>query len=360
MTNYILNFGKLKQVISQAMKSYLYIIFITFATIFYSCANNKLYPGIDFPHIGELTNGDTVVSDIPTDMVMRMYIVDSFALCHCFNALDNKLIHVYNTNSGNFVTSFGSTGRGPGEIDLSYSSYKQDERVVQIITDHTSQNIKFYLDSIFAGVNYFTSTPLNRNPNSDIFSFKDTLLISDFDFRKKYNYRFAIMNPHGDTIFCYRDGTYKKDSPIAIHPNYSMLFTYTNGNFETEVFSLENNQITLANRVTYIDPNRVLDEEILKSKDYPGLASHIYASDKYIYTGWSNSLKSKGNDKSPSKLLIFDWSGNAKGFVTLEGQEHFFWMKAADEKNKKMYVIIKNSQGQLNIVRYDMSHLPLW
>lgn len=64
------------------MKSYLYIIFITFATVFYSCANNKLYPGIDFPHIGELTNGDTVVSDIPTDMVMRMYIVDSFALCH--------------------------------------------------------------------------------------------------------------------------------------------------------------------------------------------------------------------------------------------------------------------------------------
>ena len=104
-----------------------------------------------------------------------------------FNTLDNKLIHVYNTNNGNFVTSFGATGRGSGEIDLSYSSYKQDERVVQIITDHTSQNIKFYLDSIFAGVNYFTSTPLNRNPNSDIFSFKDTLLISDFDFRKKYN-----------------------------------------------------------------------------------------------------------------------------------------------------------------------------
>ena len=327
-----------------------------------SCTNTKqkLYPGIDFPHVGTLKNGDTVVHDIPTDKVMQMYIVDSFALCHCFNTLDDKLIHIYNINNGNFITSFGATGRGPGEIDLSYSSYKRDERVLQIITNHTSQNIKFTLDSIIKGINHFTSIPLNARPNSDIFSFRDSLLISDFDFRKKHNFRFAIMGPKGDTIYCYRDGTQKFNSPIAISPDYSKLFTYTNGNFETEVFSLTENRIEPIEKINYIDPQRVLDTETVKNKDYPGLATHLCAKDKYIYAGWSNSLKAKGIDRSPNKLLIFNWTGKAIGFITLENQDHFFWMKDVDEVNKKIYILIKNSNGQLNIVRYDMSHLPLW
>ncbi|MBR5857209.1 MAG: hypothetical protein IKY70_08035 [Bacteroidales bacterium] len=343
------------------MKHNLCIISIAVLAFSLSCTNlkQKAYPGIDFPHIGELRNGDTVVYDIPTDMVMRMYIIDSLALCHCFNTLDNKLIHVYNINTGDFIASFGSTGRGPGEIDLSYSSLKYDERILQIITGHTSQNIKFFLDSIIKGVNHFTSIPLDIRPNSDIFSFKDSLLISDFDFRKKHNFRFAIMGPKGDTIFCYRDGTRKIDSPFAISPDYSKLFTYTNGNFETEVFYLTQNRIDLANKINYIDPERVLDPETVKNKDFPGLSSHICAKYKYIYAGWTNSLKTKGIDRSPNKLLIFDWTGKAIGFVTIENQNHFFWMKDVDEVNKKIYILIKNSNGQLNIVRYDMSHLPL-
>ncbi len=323
-----------------------------------SCSNNTIYHGVDFPHIGELLNGDTVVYDIPTDMVMKMYIADSLAICHCYNTLDNNLIQIYNINTGEKIKSIGTKGRGPGEIDWSSSSYKRDARVLQIITDHTSQNIKFYLDSIITGTNYFSSTSLNINPNGEILSFRDSLLISGCDYRKKYNYRFAIMGPKGDTIHCFRDGT-RRDSYFAVSPDYSMLFTFTNGNFETEIYSLKNNKITLLNRVNYIDPERILDKDVIENSDFPGLTSHIYACDKYIYTGWSNSLKSTGNDASPNKLLIFDWTGNAKGFVTLEGQEHFFWMKAVDEGNKKIYVIIKNSKGELNIVRYDMSHLPL-
>ena len=104
----------------------------------------------------------------------------------------------------------------------------------------------------------------------------------------------------------------------------------------------------------------MLDTETVKNKDYPGLATHLCAKDKYIYARWSNSLKAKGIDRSTNKLLIFNWTGKTIGFITLENQDHFFWMKDVDEVNKKIYILIKNSNGQLNIVRYDMSHLPLW
>ena len=321
-----------------------------------SCNIRKDYPGTDFKKIGELYNGDTIIYDVPCTNIRSMYIVDSLVVLHCDNTIDKKLLQVYDINSGNWITSFVQYGRGPAEVDYADVNFKPKEKLFQFITDH-GHNIQFCIDSVMNGNPRGTSINLNTKLRGDQYSFIDTLLFSSAAKFINDFYRFAIMTPRGDTIFCYRDGTQKR-TPVVLKPDYTRCFTYSNGNFETEILTLSASSINLFGKCTYIDPNKALGDDIIKSKDYPGIVNYPFPTDKYIYTPWSESLNPRKATKA-DKVVIFDWDGKANGYITIEKIDGLEGIMNIDEYNKQFFLVVKNPKGQLNIVRYDMSHLPL-
>mgnify|MGYP003410785462 FL=1 len=101
-----------------------------------------------------------------------------------------------------------------------------------------------------------------------------------------------------------------------------------------------------------------LTEEQIKAKDFPGIVNFPFPSNKYIYTPWSSSLNPQKAIKA-DKIVIFDWQGKAQGFITIENINTLEGIMNVNEENEQLLLVVKNSKGELNIVRYDMSHLPL-
>ena len=318
------------------------------------CAScNHTYLGTDFKDLGTIKNGDTLISDIPCTDVNEMFVVDSLILLHCYNTLDNKLVYIYDKDRGNFITSFGNLGRGPGELDYSDITYRFTDKSIHFITGHNKQNLKFNIDSILNGRISNESTPLIGRINCNVYPFGDSLLFSTANYYGGANYRFSIMKNNGDTIIGYRDGT-KKDTPVILKPDYTKCFTYTNGALETEVFNLTDSSITLASVKRFIKPNESLEAKGI-DQDFPGISPRGKASNKYISTSWTESV----SKEFPEKLIIFDWEGMAIGTIAIENNPKFRYVMDIDENQKTVYLLIETPTGELNIVRYDMSHLPL-
>ena len=334
---------------------YLFIYSLIAVSFLCSCTQQNKYLGLEFKNIGVLSDGDTILYDIPCTNIRSIHWVDSLIVLHCDNTLDEKLLQVYHINSGNKITSFAQYGRGPGEVDFVEVNYKPKEKIFQFITDH-GQNIQFYIDSVMSGNLRGHSIKLNSKLRGDQYSFIDTLLFSSAAKFMNDFYRYAIMSPRGDTIMCYRDGTEKR-TPVILKPDYSKCFTYSNGNFETEILSLSENSIELYAKCLYVNP-QTFNEEQIKAKDFPGIVNFPFPSNKYIYTPWSSSLNPQKAIKA-DKIVIFDWQGKAQGFITIENINTLEGIMNINEENEQLLLVVKNSKGELNIVRYDMSHLPL-
>lgn len=335
---------------------YLLIYSLMAAGLLCSCIQQEKYPGLEFKNIGILSDGDTIIYDVPCTNIRSIHLVDSLIVLHCDNTLDGKLLQVYHLNNGNKITSFAQYGRGPGEVDFVDVNYKHSKKIFQFITDH-GQNIQFAIDSVMNGNLRGYSISLNSKLRGDQYSFIDTLLFSSAAKFLNDFYRYAIMTPKGDTIVCYRDGTEKR-TPVILKPDYTKCFTYSNGNFETEILSLTENSIELSAHCFYINPKKVLNEELIKSKEYPGIVNSPFPSNEYIYTPWSTSLNPRKAIRA-DKIVIFDWQGKAKGYITIENINSLEGIMNVDEENKLLFLVVKNNKGELNIVCYDMSHLPL-
>ena len=338
------------------MKHIKVCLLLIFSSMIFACDYGNKYPGTDFLDLGSLFDGDTIVKNIPCTNIRSIFIVDSLMVLHCDNTLDGKLMQVYHLNSGTKLTSFAQYGRGPGEVDYADACFNPQKRIFQFITDH-GQNIKFHIDSVILGKAKGISTKLKSQLRGSQYSFIDTLLFSSSAKFLDDFYRFAIMYPNGDTIFCYRDGTQKR-TPVILKPDYTKCFTFYNGNLETEVFTLTKCSIKQYSHCQYINPDRVLGEDIIVSKDYPGIANYPFPTDKYIYAPWTSSLSPQKAIRA-DRIVIFNWDGSAKGYFTLENINNLYGVMNIDESSCKFYTVIKNKNGELNIVRYDMSHLPL-
>ncbi len=334
------------------MRSYFYVL-TSIAFFFTQCKSEPKYLGTEFENLGTIINGDTIISDIPCTNIVQLYIVDSLVVLQCFNTLDNKFAYIYNEKNGEFISSFGNIGRGPGELDFCFMTYRPEDKSFHFVTSHTLQHNIFFLDSILNGNYVPTSIPLCKRLNCDVYPFSDSLMLSTANFFKEANYRFSIMESNGDTIIGYRDGT-KRRTRAVIKPDYTKLFTYTNGALETEVFNLTRNSIKLASVKHYIKPDENLKGTGI-NQDYPGITDVSKASNNYIYSGWTKSL----SKEFPNKLIVFDWEGTAVGTIEIENNPTFKYVIEVNEERKKIYIPLETETGKLNIVRYDMSHLPL-
>ena len=121
-----------------------------------------------------------------------------------------------------------------------------------------------------------------------------------------------------------------------------------------EIFDIENGALKRSFAKEYIEPRYAMKSTIEPEKGIAGVAYYAYTTHKYIYGAWSESPA----NIPPSEIAIFDWHGTPimkLSFENNDSKEVF----AIDESNRTLYAVVKNKVGHLNIVRYDMSHLPL-
>ena len=314
-----------------------------------------------------LSGGDTLVHDIPTTGTCFIDINDSLLVILMVNTIDRKLIYFYKKDNGELVQSFGEIGNGPGEFHKSFNLAFDNGKQALIYTD-PYKCVHYNIDSILNGNSSYSLQEFNiNNYGSKPIYLKDSLFLT-YPRGKRY----AIVNLYNeDTLFCYDHFEHKSPLDADNDNSHSFLY-YRYCNIERlnpqkdklvslsccglvmEIFDIENGALKRSFAKEYIEPRYAMKSTIEPEKGIAGVAYYAYTTHKYIYGAWSESTA----NIPPTQIAVFDWNGFPVMKLTFENNEtkEVF---AVDEANKTLYAVVKNKVGQLNIVRYDMSHLPL-
>ena len=329
-----------------------FITLFTLCCLIAACNIQKEELNTNFSTLGSLKNGDTIIADIPCVMVRNLYVMDSLLVVCCYESIDKNVFYIYNKDSGKFIKSFGTIGNGPGEMmDLMTIYADREKHELYHNSFNIPKYIKFSIDSFINGNNGITYYKISDNKFSAfLHRYNDSLFISGANGKKGYEYRFALVDYKGDTTFCLRDHTDKNTKPY-LNPSRTHFFTWNNGKLETEIYKITDSSIKRLHLREYVKEDEYIDE-----KNHPGITSYVCTTNDYIFCGWSENIK---KENRPNDILVFDWKGIAKGLINIENLDIFNWVMEYDTNENKMYIVVENEQGAQNIVRYDMSHLPL-
>ncbi len=314
-----------------------------------------------------IKGGDTLVYDIPTTGTSFIDIKDSLLIIRMGSTLDKRHIYFYHKDNGEFIKSFGEKGNGPREFHKSFNLALDNEKQSLIYTDPYKCAL-YNIGSILNGNPSYALQEFNvNNYGSKPIYLNDSLFITH-----PRGKRYAIVNLYkGDTLFCYDHFEHK--SPLdanndnrhsflyyrycnieLLNPQKNKLVSLSCCGLVMEIFNIENNALKRNFAAEYIAPRYTMKSTIEPEEGIAGIAYYAYTTNKYIYGAWSESTA----NIPPSQIAVFDWNGTPVMKLSFENNEtkEVF---AVDEENKRLYAIVKNNKGELNIVRYDMSHLPL-
>ena len=94
------------------------------------------------------------INDVMIGSIARLYIVDNYLLIVDHKSAD-KLIHIFNKDSFEYVTSIADVGQGPGEITVIGHIEEDKENHAFLVSDHGKQKIFSYnLDSVLVNPFY--------------------------------------------------------------------------------------------------------------------------------------------------------------------------------------------------------------
>ena len=340
---------------------------LSFTTFFLSVSCSQDTGEFIFNEEFYLSRGDTLVYDIPTTGTRFIDIKDSLLVIQMVNTLDKKHIYFYNKDNGELVRSFGEIGNGPGEFHKSFGLALDNNEHALIYTDQY-KCVHYNIESMLNGNLSYSSQEFSiNNYGSNPIYLNDSLFIT-FPRDKRY----AIVNMHKeDTLFCYDHFEHK--SPLdanndnlhsflyyrycnieRLNPQKNKLVSLTCCGLVMEIFDIENGSLKRSFVKEYIEPEYTLKSTIVPEEGIPGIAYYAYTTDKYIYGAWSESTASI----PPSQIAVFDWNGTPLMKLSFENND-LKEVFAIDESCRKLYAVVKNKSGLLNIVSYDMGHLPL-
>lgn len=103
----------------------------------------------------------TDMDEIPMSVFSVPYVIDDYLIISDHKSPD-RLIHLFDRNSFEYITSTGNRGMGPGEIaNMGEISINTWERSLYVI-DHGKQKIfSFHIDSVLKNPNYLPEEKIN-------------------------------------------------------------------------------------------------------------------------------------------------------------------------------------------------------
>jgi hypothetical protein len=103
------------------------------------------------------------IEDVLISQTARLYLMDDYLIIGDYRTMD-KLIHVFDRETFNYITSIASCGQGPGEI--ANMGHIEPDKVHRMfyVSDHGKQTIFSYdLDSVLANPFYMPEVKIKMN-----------------------------------------------------------------------------------------------------------------------------------------------------------------------------------------------------
>jgi len=330
---------------------------LIFSFVLFSCKSSdntysEKYTMPEFKHTESVTP-KYIEIDKPFSFVFYMQVYKDYLLLDSQD--ENNLIQIFNKNTGKYVTGIAPKGRGPGEYPMTVSFfflgdtlciYDRQQCVVNYYdSDFINNRIPFKQIQIEGANGFFQVVPYKQGFIS-VPTIEIRYIVQDSAGKQigKYTHYPNFKGINDSSIV--RKAIYRGSQEINIKPDHTKLVSATFAGAIIEIFSLEENEISLDKEV------RLLPPTILKRKDNSYTTSNesyvgfwnIKTTEKYIYMIFSGkTLKEHKKRPCGNYIYVYDWDGNPVKSYIINGGVYRF---AIDKIQNRIYLITYGLDGE--------------
>ncbi len=286
------------------------------------------------------------ISTEPIDVsnISAPYVLNDYLIISDYNSPD-KLIHIFNKNTFEYLTSVGERGGGPSEItNMGRIESNEEERAFYVIDTGRQKILDYSIDSVLVDSLYVPKEKAAINKREFPYSFQyvnDTLSFALFiKIIDNGNYKPVVSKWNmqtGEIVYMDYDGhpqIKKKRVSFAASAKYGI---YVEAYWHNELISLGSTDGYLKYNIYGKNWN---DENSNRNLFFGNIA---FCKDKIVasYLGGENISKRNGGPKAnyPTQLLIFNLEGDY--LVTLN-VEYPIMTFCYDENNNRIIFAFDN------------------
>ncbi len=293
--------------------------------------------------------------------------VDTLLIISNKTTLNKNTFHIFSANSGKYIKSFGSVGRGPGETLFTAPNFSTDYNNSRMYVYDTPLHklIEYDISKVLNGDVHYASDIKMEEDNGHIltsrfYSLDDRLFLW-------VDQRFVIGST-SNIISCY--GSYPRlDEPeeykklersyfdrlsyTRVSPNKSKFAHATYSGCILETFSCINNTITpIAINRLY----RPIYENKYKNENYPHVfqsnkaicgIKNLACTDEYIYATYSDIPK----ECSYKSIAVFDWNCQPVKLLSFEDKIQYMYVLSGD---KAGFALAEREDGIVYLARFEL------
>ena len=277
---------------------------------------------------------------------------------------------MFDQQSGRQIGRFGNIGQGPLEIMFGSSGYLEKKCLVTY-NDQSRIVMKYSLDSLRSGVVDGAPTRLTKHKISNalisrLITINDSIFVVGGMYEARYQHLIFDANnrvlDYGIDVYNAADSSFNaitrylsNQGCMAKHP-YKNEFAYSvNFSSNLDFFEIVDNKIKLKKTMRLGNPiceSVVEDGGQLFSTRLTKESIHgfieVCPTPKYLYALYSAGKIYEVQRKSKT-VFVFDWDGNPIKELLLDMDVFHI---AVNEKDKKMFAVVKNEEGGINIICY--------
>lgn len=287
-----------------------------------------------------------------------------------FDTRSNQCFTLFDQQSGRQIGRFGNIGQGPLEIMFGSSGYLEKKCLVTY-NDQSRIVMKYSLDSLRSGVVDGAPTRLTKHKISNalisrLITINDSIFVVGGMYEARYQHLIFDANnrvlDYGIDVYNAADSSFNaitrylsNQGCMAKHP-YKNEFAYSvNFSSNLDFFEIVDNKIKLKKTMRLGNPiceSVVEDGGQLFSTRLTKESIHgfieVCPTPKYLYALYSAGKIYEVQRKSKT-VFVFDWDGNPIKELLLDMDVFHI---AVNEKDKKMFAVVKNEEGGFNIICY--------
>lgn len=284
-----------------------------------------------------------------------------------------KSYSLFNLDTGEYITRFGTIGQGPDEIPAGCFGYLND-RSFTVFNNHLKEIKQYRLDSLNSRNETEHPVRLAKYDVTDLYASR-LIAINDSTFVGagcyQSAYQFVCFNKHsqvlgyGIDIYNQSDQTFNdanralaNQGDLVMQPEGNRFAYSLNFSSNLDIIKIADGRISPVKSLRLGNPAykpTVAGGGTFSSADpteetivgYIGLS----ATKKYIYALYSDEKLYELGSRKSRTVLQFDWQGNAVCKFTLDADAHYITADAAD---RKLYAAVKNKLGGWEIVIYNL------
>ncbi len=347
------------------MKSVNYISKLLILLFGVSCTNDSQstldYTPLNFP-ISKNVEVSKLCDDYIFSVTRDMSIVGSSIFLRANCDRNNHSLQIIDINNKKHIASFGTQGRGEGELS-EFSTFDINPHSEEFIAISQNKYVIYDLKKILSNdTNYIKAQGVFKNVNStsEIFYLSDDKLlhaeaqprfiITTKDLRDtlgRYDERHYISNffaEHKNPDL--QRQYFRENSLFTVKPDKSKFVNSAYNGFYMEIFDIKKDKITSVQECRFVEPR--MKNEIMPMDGCIAGPLQIRSTDKYIYVLYSTDF---GFDVKNVQLGVFDWKGReVKNYVL----DKFTYNFAVTPDDNSCYCWVQNADGEEYLGYFDL------